>query len=391
MASPGYLWHVIGTGRVSVSPHLAAARLGGSHGRPLSAGSFQLRLREPHGEGEEDHPATIEPTGTHVDPDDPRFDFERTIASVASVVQALYPGIYGDLFASGVDKNGETAGDGNAFEILCTPGFGPNEEEHPRWCPGTIVAVNSRDQAFPSIRLTLICGNSYITPDNNCYYIAPDQAFDGSQAFSYPMEPSESTDTPLPDELLTKTGFELVSTENFLIRVAGMVPVGNWDQYAARESENGSGVSARIWPLLTLWGDSDAYIEITADCEHNRFLAHIHWGDAALILPVGEDQIWLPESPVFIAIGYNATEKRIYIGASLGGDFVQAAATEPLVEIHKDLIELRFRGAPTATYPDGEVCEMEWFGGDIDDEPESPPSLAGMAAAFEDLSFLDGP
>ena len=211
---------------------------------------------------------------------------------------------------------------------------------------------------------------------------------------------SAPTAPALPDELLTITGLTLTTEQDWSIRLAGMMPIANWDHHAARETFNGSGVSSRRWPLCTLWADSDNWIELSANCEDNKgFRVRVKAG-GSLLEPIdfGDGmQIWLPESPLLLGIGHvyssgPPANRLLYVGASLGGDLVKVGPNGIVVPWSgKTFTKLRFRGATggTETIPDGEVCEFRWIGGEVN--PTSGLNNSTLLSAFADLNFLSGP
>ncbi len=281
------------------------------------------------------------------------------------------------------DEQGALSG-GNGINYSCDD----------RWCPVTIISPEGLVQGTGlGLRISGDGrGNDNFKDENYGFFIA-DLALDGNGSLPYPMTP----ETNGPDEKLTIGGLTLTTEQSWSIKVAGMVPVANWDHHAGRETFNGSGVSARRWPLFSLWADNDNWIEFSANCETKGFRLRVK-ANGTILDPIdfGEGrQIWLPDSPVIIGVAHAYTagapaSRLLYVGASLGGDLVKVGPNGIVVPWSgKTISELRFRGAPSASIPDGEVCEFRWIGGEIN--PTTALTNTSLPSAFTDLAFLSGP
>jgi hypothetical protein len=173
------------------------------------------------------------------------------------------------------------------------------------------------------------------------------------------------------------------------MKVALMTPESGWDHRAARETFNGSGTSGRRWPVFTLWASDTRYIEFLADCENKGFLVRVKDGSGA---PTeyefgGGKQIWLPNSPLLVAIGRSNTTSELYIGASLGAGLVETSSDAIALSSGAALTELRFRGAPGTGYNGhGEVIGLRVFGGMCD--TTNALTNANIGGAFVNLDFL---
>ena len=214
-----------------------------------------------------------------------------------------------------------------------------------------------------------------------------DGAFDGNGAMPYSMTP----ETEGQDERLTITGLPGGSGS---LRLGGMMPVGNWDHYAARQTLTPPIVSDRRWPLFTLSANPTRYVEFLADCENKGFLVRVKDGSGPPVdyqFGVGQ-QVWLPESPLLVGIGISVTAQGVtlYIGASLGGDAVQVGpATGIPMSPGDPFSTISFRGATGGYSGDGEVCEFRIIGGEFDDS--TVLNNTTLLTAFTDLAFLTGP
>ncbi|MCC6659815.1 MAG: hypothetical protein IT437_02900 [Phycisphaerales bacterium] len=213
-----------------------------------------------------------------------------------------------------------------------------------------------------------------------------DLALDGNGAIPYPLRPLDPNNPGQnvgPDEHLALSGFSLGSNHDWHIKLALMMPTGNWDFTCARgQVSGGLFLSDRIWPLFTLWTDSTHYIEFLADCEHSRYLLRIKNGSGPIAqVPFGSGNFWLPDAPLLVSLAYNGSTHSLTVGASLGGDQVQAYTLVGFVpaSVYETL---KFRGAVGGYSGDGEVCELRIFGGLID-------SASNFGAgSFSDLAFL---
>jgi hypothetical protein len=262
----------------------------------------------------------------------------------------------------------DTPGGERGSWIRYTCGWGVEGEG--RWCPLTMISYNDVENQFRTLWIQLFGSGDREVADSNVLYIAIDQALDGIGSLSYPQLPSASgSPAVMPDERLTVTGVNIASNSSWLLRVSGVTPNGNWDHYAmrgSRDPETGAFVSKRFWPLLTLWGASNQYIELSANCDGLALSASVRNIDETNEVSIGGGQMWLPDSPLHLAIGFDSTTKTLLIGYSLGGDLVQASPiplSSPLT-----LTEIRLRGVSD------EVCEMRWIGGEIDDAPVVTPT-----------------
>ncbi len=230
------------------------------------------------------------------------------------------------------------------------------------------------------------CGFADVT-DENYGWLAVDVAMDGNGSLSYPQPPTQNG----PDELLTIDGLALTTSSNWSLRLAGIHPVGNWDQYADRRTADDTDDDKR-WPLFTVYGNADNWIQLIANCQDRSFRVIIRRSGTTLS-PVdfgAEKQFWLQDAPLMVAMGYNASTSKLAIGASLGGDEVRimGAATVPF---GATLDQLRFRAPPAGGISgDGEVVEFRWLGGEIE-IGGTPLNDTTLPTAFASLTFLDGP
>lgn len=279
-----------------------------------------------------------------------------------------------------------------------------------RWCPLTIIGVRTitndpSNHLTEGIAIELLCAsdtNSPIfPPDDNYLYLAIDGAFDGNGSLPYPVALSEVDSTPItnPDELLTLTigttsGVSPLSlTHDWTLRLAGQVPIGNWDQYAERRDSNG--LDARYWPLFTLWADNSNWIEFSANCTDMGFRVRV-CADGETQTPEDfgtADQLWLPDSTLMAAVSWDwdpSNGGKLYFGASLAAGEVAVGPPTGLTISWPSGItaftQLRFRGAPDI---EDEVCEFRWFGGDVTDAASNNDVLAN--GAFDSIAFAKGP
>lgn len=268
-----------------------------------------------------------------------------------------------------------------------------------RWSPYTQIGVQALGDGFGLgilIRATDISSDT--AKEENLEYFLVGEALDGNGSLPYPLAPEADGQ----DERLTISGLGLPAGGPWSFRVAGMVPVGNWDHYAQRETFTGSGVIQNRWPLFTLWGDPDHYIEFVADCDAMGFRVRIKNGSGSPQEHTfgSGDNVWLPGSPLLVGIGYAPPVSEpgtgtLFVGASLGGLQVAVVSGGIGVTLVNALTELRFRGATGGygTGAAGEVCEFRWFGGEIDAQnpPQTILNNSTLPTAFSTLSFLDGP
>lgn len=269
-----------------------------------------------------------------------------------------------------------------------------------RWCPATLIGrvpIASDRGLGIRIRSNFASGNAL---DENVGYYLVDYAGDGNGSLPYPLPPRSASAAAddHPDELLTVSGslfaLQTGDSEGWMVRLAGMHPVGNWDQYAERR--DGSDADIRYWPLFTLWASDTNWIEFAADCVNRGYRIRLKAGSgAATTHSFGQGKLlWLPDSPLYVALAYNSTTDRLYIGASLGGDEVRTVADSgDGINVASlwttgnlpTFTELRFRGAPD-TVGNNEVNEYRWLGGEL--EIDETFTNSSMGTAFEDIDFL---
>src|SRR6185295_14023630 len=189
------------------------------------------------------------------------------------------------------------------------------------------------------------------------------------------------------EQLTVDLGDDLLSNKaSWLLRVVGMVPTGNWDQYAMRGTVDPifqQYQSKALWPLFTLRDDSDNshYIEVLADCQNYGLLVRVKNGTTLqeFALASGLKHVWLPDSPAYFVIGFNYSTQQLVFGLSLGGDLVDAVTSAVSMNAESVFNKLEFRGA------DGEVCEMRWIGGDANNVPDPAPTMDSVKTVFSSL------
>ncbi|MBL8760802.1 MAG: hypothetical protein JNL50_05805 [Phycisphaerae bacterium] len=277
-----------------------------------------------------------------------------------------------------------------------------------RWCPLTIVGfrtiTNSVDPTKNGLGIELLCASdSYRNqsgvrpPDDNYLYLAIDGAFEGNGGLPYPMALTEVNTAPQeqPPEWLTLSlgsttdGYPLSFGSNWTLRLAGQVPIGNWDQYAERRGDPPLFLDERYWPLATLWADANNWIEVVANCKDKAFRVRYSVAGTITERDFGEgEQLWLPDSVLMVAISWNATDHKLYFGATLAGGAVATGPDEG-IEVASwsaqtaPLSHLKFRGASD------EVVEFRWIGGEFTDQPTTSAGI--KSGSFTSIGFMEGP
>lgn len=277
-----------------------------------------------------------------------------------------------------------------------------------RWCPLTIIGfrtiTNSVDPTKNGLGIELLCAsdsyrddNGVRPPDDNYLYLAIDGAFDGNGSLPYPIALSQAGTAPdeKPPELLTLElgsatgGYPLSFGSSWTLRLAGQVPIGNWDQYAERRGGPPLFLDERYWPLATLWADANNWIELVANCKLMAFRVRVNVAGTVTDYDFGEgDQLWLPDSPLMVAISWDATSHKLYFGATLAGGAVATGPDEG-VEVASwggqtaPLSQLKFRGASD------EVVEFRWIGGDVTDQITTSAGI--RSGSFTSIGFMEGP
>ncbi len=236
---------------------------------------------------------------------------------------------------------------------------------HDRWIPCTNISARTLAPLTGlGLRLNALTSGLDTDKEDNRGYLVVGEALDGNGSLPYPMAPEADG----PDEVLTIKDFSIGTSQSWWVKVAGMMPIANWDHHAARLTTVDPIVSDRRWPLFTLWAATDRYVEFLADCENKGFMVRYRTGPGSQVVsvPFGDQkQIWLPDSPLLAAISFDLATNKIYVGASLGGDLVQVLPDGITWPTGTAITELRFRGATGGYSSKGEVCEFRWIGGEI--------------------------
>lgn len=271
-----------------------------------------------------------------------------------------------------------------------------------RWCPVTLIGYHDFKADLSTgdaLALGMTLRSSWSGsehPDDNNFYFVLDSAMDSFGSLPYPIVPTTGTVGTALDESLTittGTGGPLLrvnSTAEWSVRLAGLLPEGDWDQYAQRIRDTdpvNPPIDRRFWPLYTLWGSDNTYFEFRADCVNRQFeVKAILNGQTYWSRFGGPDQFWLPNSQFYSVISLKRVvigttiSYRFSFGASLGGGPVVPG---PPIDLHAwpvngpAFTQLRFRGGPlaepTKAEKANEVVTMRWVGGEF---------LTGAGAAF---------
>lgn len=238
------------------------------------------------------------------------------------------------------------------------------------------------------------------TPSNTGYfYLAGDLAKDGQGSFTYPQPPQTVTSgwDAGPDELFDITGFGLNSS--FTLLIAGMMPGDDWNHRTPRTDN--------YWPLFTLWGDEDNWIEFGAVTDYSIVDEKFVDAGAFRIKYVADgtpgsfdwprdtnadlvkDLYWARNSQLLVGFSYDpsASTDRLKVLGSLGGDAPRdggppGSLPNPLFTTGFDT--LKFRGAAN------EVVTWRIFGGKAISGSALPATgSSSMATLFKSLGFLD--
>jgi hypothetical protein len=203
----------------------------------------------------------------------------------------------------------------------------------------------------------------------------------------------------------TGPDLSIQSTKAWSLKLAGVVPEAGFDQYAERRVPGANlldpATDLRYWPLFCLHAiDTDDYIEFRAACVYQAGLGGAELGFQIRKVVSGVTttvnfgngrQLWIPGSPLFVAIGFDGGN--LHAGATLGAGAVETVtggidvsdwlARTPAVKFKA----IRFRAGSAAEEP-GEVVDFRWVGGEFSDAALTDGTIPG---AFTSLDFAKGP
>jgi hypothetical protein len=216
--------------------------------------------------------------------------------------------------------------------------------------------------------------------DRSDFYLAVESLGEGIGFPGYPMMPDETSPpvgTVAPDELASVGGFDCGSA--WTITLAGLLPQDGWDQ---------SMTQVTSWPLCTLWGDADNYIELSADTEAGWLVARIVRDGKQAGTIRSSTLFWLRGSPVLVSLADDGTGVRMTVSAA-GLPVHEAEIVNELSSPAVAPTRIMF-GDATGLSGDGaaiRVSPMEWFGGRID--AGAALDEAARRELLTSLSFLD--
>lgn len=262
---------------------------------------------------------------------------------------------------------------------------------HTAWRPHTLTYDNFSMSSGPRIVLRIARSYNptpYDRPCNESYfYLAADTAKDGEGSLQYPIAPSGGFPWPSTfDEHMDIDGFDL--EHSFTLLMAGMMADNDWQHRTPK--------TGNYWPLFTLWGDADNWIEFGAyaamvsgqpvggfkiNYKAGGTPGSFDWPRNNDITPVF-NQYWSRNSQLLVGLSWDSTTHVLKVLASLAGDeprSVGPLTTLPTPVFTHSFGKLKLRGAGD------EVNTFLWFGGEAKD---SALSTNDMADQFKTLEFL---
>lgn len=133
------------------------------------------------------------------------------------------------------------------------------------WIP---ISVAGHVELAPNSTLQLYARSSGPEPDDQTIYLALDSVQEGRGVPGYPMPPDPSVPaigTAHPDELARISGLSC-SDKQWTITLLMQLPEDGFDFRSPLQSR---------WPIATLWGDADNYIELIADTTQSQLQARL--------------------------------------------------------------------------------------------------------------------
>ncbi len=253
-----------------------------------------------------------------------------------------------------------------------------------KWFP--CLGVTSSSIAMGTRAFLQINGTNGQVPDDADFFLALDTLVEGVGLADYALPPDSTPDqrgTRYPDEYATVTGFEC--GEAWTITLAGQLPTDSWDGHIQ---------TTQHWPLATLWGDAENYIEIQAfavDPDNCHLVARVIRDGAEALGLASERIYWLRGSAVLVSLADAGDGSGVRMSVSVGGQKAHEArafggvVASPVTPPQ----EIRFRshhGAPSDG-TDVRVTPMLWWGGEI--RPQEALPAPERQALLQTLSFLD--
>ncbi len=222
--------------------------------------------------------------------------------------------------------------------------------------------------------------------DDADFFVALDTFVEGVGLADYALPPDVSPDesgTAYPDEIAAVTGFQCEPA--WTITLAGQLPPDSWD--AAIETTH-------TWPLATLWGDDENYIELIATSsptEDGHLEASIVSGGVEVARLQSEATYWSRGTAVLVSVSDPGDGTGVQMTASLGAREVHEATVlggEPSASPALPPTALRF-SSHHGSSSDGtavHVTPMLWWGGEVD--PSQSYNSVERGERLQTLSFL---
>ncbi len=253
-----------------------------------------------------------------------------------------------------------------------------------KWFPVLGVQPSVIEPGYPTI-LRVHTSASMTTADTD-YFLALDTLVEGVGLADYPLpldDTPEEGGTMYPDEIAAITGLECGS--QWTITLAAQLPPDSWD---------GNIVTTDTWPLATIWGDENNYIELQALSPGDEGFTLV----ASLVSDGVEEArlesrptYWTRGTAVLVSITEAGYPRGVQMTVSLGGQ--EAHETDYAGTLHPSLpvppTEIRLSshhgvsGDGTAVH----VTPMLWWGGEI--RPTEYTSALLRRLLLRTLPFLE--
>jgi len=229
--------------------------------------------------------------------------------------------------------------------------------------------------------------------ESQVLYVAMDSFAEGRGFPGYPMRPGSEplpsppvhAGTPFPDELATISG--LMCWPDWTITLAVQLPENGVDDSTTEQTR---------WPIATLWGDDQNFVEITADFIRNTLVTTYTANGVASATNqaiTSDTLLFMRGSPILLSLAHRGSDGRLEMTMSAGAQSVHTRGVTP--PANRRLLtqprQIRFyqQGAPASSSGiAARVMPLQVWGGQVDERRflQAPARIE----LLQRLGFLDG-
>lgn len=183
------------------------------------------------------------------------------------------------------------------------------------WIPVTLASPVALTPGAP-FQFSIRCMGEVC--NDQTMYVALDSVQEGAGVPGYPMPPDTSIPprgTAYPDEHASVTGFACAKA--WTITLALQIAEDGFDFRAQTQTR---------WPLATIWGDNQNFIELFADSARGHVEARITSRGVASRTLASEPTTMVRGSPILVSVAQLPSPAGIELTASVGGRGVSTAS-----------------------------------------------------------------